>query len=213
MRRRSPSWRRSIFTRTRSTRGRSSCSMARRGVFSAGQQGGEPGGRSARSMPRSASGRLSGIFYHAGPGDEPGRVHGDGRSSSDRSVGAAAMCAAGIGALRGLSSAGGAGCRRVGADAVARQAVSGGAVLRLTANDGRASQRRPSGQPRAGAAVDAADGPRSAGSKAEDQPPRSAAPALFLPVARPDDRPPEPGVGCRHHLHSQWPEAFSIWSS
>jgi HTH-like domain len=42
-------------------------------------------------------------FYYGNLGDEPGRARGDGRPQPDRSVGAAAMCAAGIGALRGLS--------------------------------------------------------------------------------------------------------------
>src|SRR6516164_10161629 len=94
------------------------------------------------------------------------------------------MRAAWIGALRGLSPAGGAGSRRVGADAVARRAVSGDAVLWLTANDGGASQSRPSSQPQAGATIDAADGPRSGGPKAQDQPSLSAAPDLSSPVTR-----------------------------
>jgi hypothetical protein len=47
-------------------------------------------------------------------------------------------CAARIGALRGLSQAGGAGCRRAGADAVPRRAVSGDAVLRITDGGGAA---------------------------------------------------------------------------
>ena len=38
-------------------------------------------------------------FYDGGPGDEPGRACGDGRSRTCRSIGAAAICAAGTGAL------------------------------------------------------------------------------------------------------------------
>jgi len=59
------------------------------------------------------------------------------------------QCAARIGALRGLSQAGDAGCRRAGADAMARRAVSGDAVLRIT-DGGGAALGRPSGQPEAG---------------------------------------------------------------
>jgi transposase len=40
-------------------------------------------------------------FYHGGPGDEPGRASGDGRSRPCRSVSAATICAARIGALGG----------------------------------------------------------------------------------------------------------------
>src|SRR6516164_4491111 len=122
------------------------------------------------------------------------------------------MRAAWIGALRGLSPAGGAGSRRVGADAVARRAVSGDAVLWLTANDGGASQSRPSSQPQAGPTIDAADGPRSAGPKAQDQPPLSAASGLPLPVALPDDRSTQPSVGGPTSPTSRWPGAFSTWS-
>jgi transposase len=48
-------------------------------------------------------------FYRGGPGDEPGRARGDGRSRPCRSVGAPTMCAARISALRDLSQADGAG--------------------------------------------------------------------------------------------------------
>jgi transposase-like protein len=34
--------------------------------------------RLANCTPRSASSRWSGIFYHGGPGDDPGRANGDG---------------------------------------------------------------------------------------------------------------------------------------
>ena len=51
----------------------------------------------------------------------------------------------------------------------------------LTANDGRASQSRPSGQPQAGATTDAVDGARSAGPETQDQPLLSTAPHLPLP--------------------------------
>ena len=61
----------------------------------------------------------------------------------------------------------------LGADAVDRRAVSGDAVLRLTADDGGAAPSGPSGQPQAGTTANAADGARSAGPKAQDPPRRS----------------------------------------
>src|ERR1700738_2214248 len=73
-------------------------------------------------------------------------------------------------ALRGLSPAGGAGCRRIDADAVDRRAGSGDTVLRLTSTaHGGCALGGPSGQPQASATADAADGARSVGPKAEDQ--------------------------------------------
>jgi hypothetical protein len=60
--------------------------------------------------------------------------------------------AAWIGALRGLSQAGDTGYRRAGADAVARRAVSGDAVIRIT-DGGGAAPDRPSGQAEAGWSV------------------------------------------------------------
>jgi hypothetical protein len=63
-----------------------------------------------------------------------------------RPVGATAMYAARIGPFRDLSQAGGAGSRRAGVDAVARRAVSGDTVLRLTADDGGAAPDGPSDQ-------------------------------------------------------------------
>jgi hypothetical protein len=59
------------------------------------------------------------------------------------------QCTARIGALRSLSQAADPGCRRAGADAVARRAVSGESVLRIT-DGGDAAPSHPSGQPEAG---------------------------------------------------------------
>jgi HTH-like domain len=58
----------------------------------------------------------------------------------------------------------------------------------------------------------AADGPRSTGSKFEDQLAVGAPPGLRLPAARVDDRPSEPSMGCRHYSHPNGPGASSIWS-
>src|SRR3984893_3444899 len=164
-----------------------------------------PSCRRGNPKAEDQSAALIGSFYHGGPGDEPGRACGDDRPRPRRSVGATAMCPARIGALWGLSPAGGAGCRRIGADAVDRRAVSGDTVLRLTADDGGAALGGPSGQPQASATADAADGARSAGPKAEDQPAGGAAPDLPLSTARAGDRSTEPSVGRRHPLHPDGP--------
>src|SRR6516164_10791219 len=121
------------------------------------------------------------------------------------------MCAARIGALRGLSRAGGAGWRRAGADAVDRRALSGDAVLRLTADDGGAAPSGPSGQPQAGATAKAADGARSAGPQAQDQPALGAASDRPLSAARADDRSAEPS-GPPTSPKSRWPGGSSTWS-
>jgi len=63
---------------------------------------------------------------------------------------------------------------------VDRRAIFGDAIIRLTANDRGAAPGRSSGQAQAGATADAA---RSAGTKAQDQPPFSAAPQLLRGLA------------------------------
>ena len=67
------------------------------------------------------------------------------------------QCAARIGALRGLSQAGAAGCRRAGADAVARRADLATRFVAcpdegrgLMADSGDAAPGPPSGQPEVG---------------------------------------------------------------
>ena len=65
----------------------------------------------------------------------------------------------------------------------------------LAADDGGAAPDGPSDQPQARATIDAADGPRSPGAKAQDQPAGGAVPDLPLPAARDDDRSAQPGVG------------------
>ncbi len=91
------------------------------GFLGRDQHVGEPGGRDYRALHQEQD------FSPEGPGDEPGPAHGDDRSRWCRSV-VRRLCAARIGALWGLSQAGDAGCRRAGADAVARTSRSGDAV-------------------------------------------------------------------------------------
>ncbi len=59
---------------------------------------------------------------------------------------------------------------------------------------GTLSEEGCSDRPQAGATVDAADGHRGAGTEAAHQQPRAGAQDLSLSVARPDDRPAEPGL-------------------
>ena len=79
-------------------------------------------GRARRraERPRLASSAPKQDFSPGGWG-KPGRGQGDDRSRSYRSVGAAATCCSNW-RRRALSQAGDAGCRRAGADAVARRA-------------------------------------------------------------------------------------------
>ena len=106
---------------------------------------------------------------------------------------------------RRLSAAARAGAGGSGVDAPARRAVSGGAVLRLTAHGRSAQARRHSGRPPSGAPSDAADGSGGAGAEARDEPAGAGPSDLSLPVARPRDRAAEPGVGGRHHVHPDGP--------
>src|SRR5208282_5725952 len=53
-----------------------------------------------------------------------------------------------------------------------------------------------------GPAADAADGHRGAGAQTQDDQAGAGAQDLSLSLARPDDRPAEPGVGGRYNVHS-----------
>src|SRR2546430_2279723 len=72
---------------------------------------------------------------------------------------------------------------------------------RLAAHRQDAGRGRLADQPQARAAADAADGDRGARTEAEDDPARAGPQDLSLSAARHDDRPAEPGLGGRHHLH------------
>ena len=116
-----------------------------------------------------------------------------------------AMRAARAGALGRLPAAPAGQRRRSGADAADRRAVHGVAVPRLAADGGDAAGRGPAGQPQAGAAADAPDGDRGARPEAADDEAGAGPQDLPLPAARPGDRPAEPGLGGRHHLHPDRP--------
>ena len=82
-----------------------------------------------------------------------------------------------------------------------RRTASRTSVLRLAANDLRTQQGRPWGQPQAGAAADAGDGDRGAGSPPRHEQSRARAQDIPLPAARPEDCRAEPRVGGRRDLH------------
>ena len=94
-----------------------------------------------------------------------------------------------------------AGGGRSGGDAPHRRTASRTSVLRLAANDLRTQQGRPWGQPQAGAAADAGDGDRGAGSAPRHEQSRARAQDIPLPAARPEDCRAEPRVGGRRDLH------------
>src|SRR5208337_2643258 len=90
---------------------------------------------------------------------------------------------------------------RSGGDAPDRRTASRTSVLRLAANDLRTQQARPRGQPQAGAAADAGDGDRGAGSAPRHEQGRARAQDISLPAARPEDCRAEPRAGGRRDLH------------
>ena len=89
---------------------------------------------------------------------------------------------------------------RSGGDAPDRRTASRTSVLRLAANDLR-TQPQAVGQPQTGAAADAGDGDRGAGSAPRHEQGRARAQDIPLPAARPEDCRAEPRVGGRRDLH------------
>ena len=163
-------------------------------------------GRARRraERPRLASSAPKQDFSPGGWG-KPGRGQGDDRSRSYRSVGAAATCCSNW-RRRALSQAGDAGCRRAGADAVARRASIWrrrstdhgwrrmAVALRLTARqvDRKRVERR----------IRAMGSKRWAQSRRPAAPRRSTGPSPTCCVAL---RSAEPRMDCRHHLHPDGP--------
>src|SRR5512147_3129080 len=133
-----------------------------------------------------------------GPANEPAGPPGHGRPRARCRVGAPAMCASRGGASRCLSLRARAWAGGSGADAPARCALPGGAVLRLAAHGrGAAARRRPCRSP-SGAPADASDGLGGAGAQAGHQPAGAGPSDLSLLIARADDRAAKPSVGRRH---------------
>src|SRR5438477_9794047 len=98
------------------------------------------------------------IFWHESSATEPGGTARDGRAPQPGAANIPAMPAAGTAPLVSVPQAGG-GQRRGSCDYGAdRSALSGAALLWLAPDGGMAGDPRPSRQPQAGAAPDAAVG-------------------------------------------------------
>src|SRR5512144_869915 len=120
------------------------------------------------------------------------------------------MCALRGGASRCLSLRARAWVGGSGADAPARCALPGGAVLRLAAHGRGAAARRRPGRSPSGAPADASDGLGGAGAQAGHQPAGAGPSDLSLLIARADDRAAKPSVGRRHHLYPDGPRLFLL---
>src|SRR5439155_13838220 len=141
------------------------------------------------------------IFWHESSATEPGGTARDGRAHEPGAANIPAMPVAGAAPLVSVPQAGRGQCGGscdYGAD---RSALSGPALLWLAPDGGMAGDSRPSRQPQAGAAPDAAAGTggdlpapeyKQAGSGAQD---------LSVPAARARDRAGQSGVVFRRHLH------------
>src|SRR5271169_5081986 len=141
------------------------------------------------------------IFWHESSATEPGGTARDGRVHERGAANIPAMSVAGAAPLVSVSQAGrgrrGGSCD-YGAD---RSALSGPALLRLAPDGGMAGDPRPSRQPQAGAAPDAAVGTGGDLPAPEYEQAGSGTQDLSLPAARARDRAAQSGVVLRRYLH------------
>src|SRR5215475_1090655 len=141
------------------------------------------------------------IFWHESSATEPGGTTRDGRAHEPGATNIPAMPVAGAAPLVGVPQAGwgqrGGSCD-YGAD---RSALSGPALLRLAPDGGVAGNPRPSRQPQAGSAPDAAAGTGGDLPAPEYEQTRSGTQDLSVPAARARDRPGQSGLVLRHYLH------------
>src|SRR5258706_9511087 len=141
------------------------------------------------------------ICWHESSATEPGGTARDGRVPEPGAANIPAMPVAGIASLISVPQAGrgrrGGSCD-YGAD---RSALSGPALLRLAPDGGMAGDPRPSRQPQAGAAPDAAVGTGGDLPAPEYEQAGSGTQDLSLPAARARDRAGQSGLVLRHHLH------------
>src|SRR4029077_5988588 len=139
-------------------------SLFAQGASGSGDGEEEREGETAKLYAKIGQLTSNGISWPGGQGDERARSKSDGRTAWQGPVGAPPMRACGRGALGGLPPQARRRGGRSGGDAPHRRTASRTSVLRLAANDLRTQQGRPWGQPQAGAAADAGDGDRGAGS-------------------------------------------------
>src|SRR6201997_713255 len=141
------------------------------------------------------------IFWHESSATEPGGTARDGRAHQPRAANIPAMPVAGAAPLVSVPQARrgqrGRSCD-YGAD---RSALSGPALLRLAPDGGVAGNPRPSRQPQAGTAPDAAAGTGGDLPASEYEQAGSGTQDLSVPAARAHDRAGQSGMVLRHHLH------------
>jgi transposase len=144
-------------------------------------------------------------FFANGSANERVEPSSQARSRSSRFVRAPTMRDARRGAIGRLPQAITGQRQRSGPHAPNQCAAHRAPVPGLAAHRQDAGRGRLADQPQARAAADAADGDRGARTEAKDDPARAGPQDLSLSAARHDDRPAEPGLGGRHHLHPDRP--------
>src|SRR5438477_6583614 len=141
------------------------------------------------------------IFWHESSATEPGGTARDDRAPEPGAANIPAMPVAGAAPLVSVPQAGRGQCGGscdYGAD---RSALSGPALLRLAPDGGMAGDPRPSRQPQAGAAPDAAAGTGGDLPAPEYEQAGSGAQDLSVPAAQARDRAGQSGVVFRRYLH------------
>src|SRR6201993_5496176 len=148
------------------------------------------------------------IFWHASSATEPGGTARDGRAHEPGAGNIPAMPVVGAAPLVSVSQADG-GQRRGSCDYGAdRSALSGAALLWLAPDGGMAGDPRPSGQPQAGAAPDAAAGTGGDLPAPEYEQAGGGAQDLSLPAARAGDRAGQSGLVLRCNLYPHGQRVF-----
>src|SRR3981081_3712121 len=140
------------------------------------------------------------IFWHESSATEPGGTARDDREHEPGAANIPAMPVTGAAPLVSVPQAGRGQCGGscdYGAD---RSALSGPALLRLAPDGGMAGDPRPSRQPQAGAAPDAAAGPGGDLPAPEYEQAGSGTQDLYPPAARARDRAGQSGVGLGNPL-------------
>src|SRR5246500_1571363 len=141
------------------------------------------------------------IFWHESSATKPGGTTRDGRAPEPVAANSPAMPVAGGAPLVSVPQAGG-GRRRGSCDYGAdRSALSGPALLWLAPDGGMASDPRPSRQPQAGAAADAAAGPGGDLPAPEHEQAGGGAQDLPVPAWRAGDRAGQPSLVFRRYLY------------
>src|SRR5438067_5036573 len=141
------------------------------------------------------------IFWHESSATKPGGTTRDGRAREPGAANIPAMPVAGGAPLVSVPQAGGGrrgGSCDYGAD---RSTLSGPALLWLAPDGGMAGDPRPSRQPQAGAAPDAAAGTGGDLPAPEYEQAGSGTQDLSLPAARARDRAGQSSVVLRRYLH------------